>query len=335
MSHNCIRCGRTFAYRSHLLRHQNRKTRCDAETQENSPCDICGAVFKTIYGRRRHVAAGKCKPLPTKNDYTIVPSCPDCGKGFASVSTRNRHVRAHCSLRKADQSVAGANKSLRAKYEQLLEYNNKLEALVSDQKEAIKSFELEQTRRCAPSAPTNVSRDAGRDINNTNITLNVYGGEDYDLRARPDLLNKLVDRVLLTLKQGKPPREVRDELLGDGVRELGRIPENRTVRGYDEARDKVGVHAGDGIWGEKSPGDVANDAVERVEKELWSAKPDLPLTKLDDDREEWVKKVGSPVLQGVAKMNAYDASGGSSVQVPAGTRRTFDAPAGGAGGRVV
>ena len=172
--------------------------------------------------------------------------------------------------------------------------------------------------------PTNIASQgtgnavgSGNTVDNsqTTVNLNVYGSECFDLKKHPEVLEKIVTQAIHAIQGQQPSEHIRDRILENAVRELGRLPENRTLMGYDGGTDQVGVHVANGVWDHKRPADVAGDYVERLQKTTWDADPRLRQGRLEgEERKDWIRRRGTPAVQGVAQLNALDASGDKSAK---------------------
>ena len=144
-----------------------------------------------------------------------------------------------------------------------------------------------------------------------NITVNVYGGENFDLHTFPGMIERVVDHALAVAERTPNKELARDQVLYFGMRQVTREPENRVLMGYDKKEDTVGVQEAPGRWGTRTSGEVAKDYAERLGPKLWASDPRLGGMETPEGEElnAWVKKNGARTIRGVAMDNEIDAEG--------------------------
>jgi hypothetical protein len=93
------------------------------------------------------------------------------------------------------------------------------------------------------------------------VNINVYGREDYSLDKHPDIIDALSQAAE---KLSADSRTALLHIASKALNELHQLPENKTVRGYDDIRDVVGVHKGKGRWFIERPQHAGAKFLERV-----------------------------------------------------------------------
>jgi hypothetical protein len=243
----------------------------------------------------------------------------------------------NAELRKKVRSLGVENTKLKEKVEQL-----ERRLVVSDRVEDLTTSKP-APEQCATSVESLIPADAAsKEVNIDNslkvdkidnsvdnsvdnhldnsITINVYGGEDFDLSKRTDLIKTLIENIQRARAAGKPPSVIRDELINKSILTLAREPENQTVCGYDPAIDKVGVRGAVGKWRERRPTEVANNFGNRIEDQIWDENiVPLQIRRFGKDMRHWQQGDGKAIVCDVAKKNAHDASGGRTTGLDACT----------------
>lgn len=325
----CTRCNKLFSNQSHLTRHL--KTNCHPKkaTEANpKQCPHCKRIFARNGICKAHVERG-CPSLKSA-----------AGAGLREkeleLERKEKALRSNAwwEKKRADEAI----EAKRAEYEDYrkfyMEEQEKLEkrlaaaeAELKEQVERILRYEkeklyLEATHRYDlreidrltalvgtggnSATVSDGGMAAGRDIKNE-ITLNIYGGENFDLLQKPTFLTNIIRRLHLELgvakSEGTTRPQLHSSMVNQGLYDVGKLPENKTLRGYDREADRVEVHEGEGEWAERGGTEVAEGYARRMEKELLRHReagvPKMPDLTAEELR-EWALGEGAQLLEELA-----------------------------------
>lgn len=204
------------------------------------PCESCGQNFPTKWELTRHTS----RKTPCAGKYT----CEHCGHGFASLNTKQRHIRQSCR-RRQDMTVPAAP-AAPGEVQRLRDQVAALTKLVETQRATIDTMS-------SALAINNIN------IANNNITVNIFGSENTDHITRANIGRILNAALKLPTLQGGVQRAVHSAALlifGDEDH-----PENVTCYLTHEKARQVMVKA-DAGWEARSYAEVATPmAVESVD----------------------------------------------------------------------
>jgi hypothetical protein len=153
-------------------------------------------------------------------------------------------------------------------------------------------------------------RDAtivGRDMKT--VTLNFYGSEQMDPRMFEGLVGQLVKGLERGIAAGHKEEELRATTIAGGVRLLLKEPENQVVKGWEEEKDEVGVHEGEGEWGSKPTEEVASRYGRELRDKMRAAHMSLSFDEMSrEELASWGKKEGGDAVRQAALENEATAA---------------------------
>ena len=152
-----------------------------------------------------------------------------------------------------------------------------------------------------------------------NITLNVYGREDFDLAHHPRLMERLLEATQRGYAAKRDPAEIRNEILRLAAEGLFRAPANQTLCGHDPKTGEVGVRLAPGDWRPRPAQTVARDRVVEIDRSLTYGDPALQTKRFADDAEEeaWCVGDGAAGIADAASKNARDRTEGKTTGLAA------------------
>jgi len=283
---------------------------------------------------RRHYD-GTCVPVRVGEE--VDPKkCPHCLKEFSRPSAVKTHVGNGCpslsatgtaaEARRAREEAAAQKKRSEEYYRCVtesrkqereatgwLEYYKEKEAADA---EKIAALEEKIRKLEVADAPVPVveahggagtgSATAGRDATTigNQVNLNFYGSEQMDPCKFEGLVERLVKGLERGIAAGHGENQLRATTIAGGVRLLLKEPENQVVKGWEEGKDEVGVHTGEGEWGVKPAEEVASRYGRELRDKMRAAHMTLSFDEMNgEELAHWSKEEGGDAVRRAALEN--------------------------------